>query len=150
MTTPDPEQALVESLRLARRELKLARGEQEAAVETLQRVRRQRHALRDEVRLYSDALADLLSKAWWADQQSERTRPGLLRRRTSGPEPAADAEADPALVAEVEAASGFDAGSYLRQHPELIAEGISPAVHYVRSGGRARHDAGPDVDTAQG
>jgi hypothetical protein len=122
---------LTESLRLARRELKLVRGEQELSVETLQRVRRQRAGLGKQLNELSDVLAALLSEQYWAAQRPRR-------RRTD----------EQTLVAEVEASDLFDAGWYLRQHPEVAKERLSPALDYVRTGNAAGRDPGPRFDTA--
>jgi hypothetical protein len=130
---------LTASLRLARREVKLARGEQEVAVETLQRVRRQRAALRYQVRLFSDALAALLSERYW--EAGRAARRGPLGRTRKG----RTAEQD--LVAEVEASELFDGGWYLRHNPEVVEAGLSPALHYVRTGAAAGRDPGPAFDT---
>jgi hypothetical protein len=129
---------LAEALRLARRELKLARGEQEVAVETLQKVRRQRAALRGQVDAYSEALAGLLSEQYWREQRGVLR--GAVRRVHRTPEQE--------MVAEVEAAPEFDAAWYLRHNPDVVAEQVSPAVHYVRIGGRKGREPGPTFDTA--
>lgn len=148
MTTPAPEapavaeqSELAEALRLARRELKLARGRQEIAEETLQQVRRQRAALRDQVRLNSDALADLLSERYWAGQRRAgfvgRLRPGLV-----GGE-------EEELVAAIEASDLFDGGWYLRRRPDAVRASLSPALHYLRIGARDGAEPGPRFDTEQ-
>ena len=129
---------LTESLRLARRETKLVRGQQEVALETLQRVRRQRAALRVEVRWLADALAAQLSERYWRAEQGRR---GLLSR--------AGRSEEAAMVAEVEASDLFDAGWYLRQHPEIAEEGLSPGLHYVRTGAAAGFDPGTSFDSAR-
>jgi hypothetical protein len=132
---------LAESLRLARRELKLARISQESAEETLQRVRRQRAALRDQVRACSDALARLLSEQYWAAQPSGLA--GKLR-------PGRDASAiERAHVAAVEASELFDGGWYLRHQLEAVRELVSPALHYVRTAARSGAEPGPAFDTEQ-
>ena len=131
---------LAEELRLARRELKLARGRQEAAEETLQQVRRQRGALRDQSRLFSSALAQLLSERYWADQ-----RPSLAVRLLAG----RDESGERAMVAAIEASDLFDGGWYLRQHPDAVREPLSPAVHYLRVGARDGAEPGPRFDSEQ-
>jgi chromosome segregation ATPase len=65
------EHELTEALRLARRELKLARGKQEAAEEKLQRVRRERQVLQGRI-------AELEAIAGGADVDGVFAR---LRRR---------------------------------------------------------------------
>lgn len=131
---------LSESLRLARRELKLARGRQEAAEETLQQVRRQRAALREQSRLCSDALAQLLSERYWSDQ-----RRGLASRLRPGRDEGTERD----QVAAIEASDLFDGGWYLRQHPEAVRDLVSPAAHYLRTGADAGAEPGPRFDTEQ-
>jgi hypothetical protein len=140
--TTDELAELTEALRLARRELKLARGRQEAAEETLQQVRRQRAALRDQVRVSSDALAQLLSERYWEGQRAGGLV-GLLRPGRD------DVNAEREQVAAVEASDLFDAGWYLRQRPDAVRELLSPAAHYVRIGARDGAEPGPRFDTKQ-
>jgi hypothetical protein len=132
---------LAESLRLARRELKFARGRQEAAEETLQRVRRQRAALREHLRSCTDVLATLLSEQYWSAQPS-----GLAGRLRPGRDASAT---ERARVAAVEASDLFDGGWYLRHQPEAVRDRISPALHYVRTAADSRADPGPAFDTQQ-
>ena len=133
-----PEEDLLEALRLARRELKLARTKQEAAEEGLQRVRRERATLRKQVVLLADTLAQLLADRYWAD------RPGGIAARLRRD---SDSGEERAAVAEVEASDLFDGGWYLRQHPDAVRERLSPAVHYVRTGAETGADPGPTFDT---
>jgi hypothetical protein len=135
---PEDEAELREALRLARRELKLARGRQEVAEEAIQRVRRQRAALRRQVRSSTDALARLLSERYWAEQPS-----GLAARLRPGGD---GAGAERARVAAVEASGLFDGGWYLRHRPDAVRDLVSPALHYVRITDN-RADPGPDFDT---
>lgn len=138
----EDEAELREALRLARRELKLARGRQEVAEEAIQRVRRQRAALRRQVRASTDALARLLSERYWADQPSGLAG-GLVGRLRPGHEEAA---LERARVAAVEASDLFDGGWYLRHQPEAVRNLISPALHYVRTTDNSANP-GPDFDT---
>ncbi len=126
---------LLEAVRLARRELKLSRRRQESAVEDLQRARRQRAELRDQVELFSQSLARILSERYWADQRA-------LTRRLR---PRRDEEAD--QVAAVEASDLFDGAWYLRQRPDAVAALLSPAVHYLRVGAQDGAEPGPRFDT---
>jgi hypothetical protein len=137
---PSDLRELTESLRLARRELKLARGRQEAAEEKLQRTRRQRAAAREQARLSSEALAQLLSERYWADQ-----RGGLTGRLRPGRADAAERE----QVAAIEASDLFDGGWYLRQNPDAVRNLVSPAVHYLRRGPDEDAEPGPRFDTEQ-
>jgi hypothetical protein len=136
---PDLVPELTETLRLVRSELKFARGAQEAASEKLQRVRRQRAALREQVRLLSDTLAAVLSEQYWEAEGRSRNR---LRGRSLR---AGTAERE--LVSEVEASEFFDGGWYLRQHPDAVARRLSPALHYLRVGSREGAEPGPSFDT---
>ena len=129
---PDLVTELEEALRLSRRELKLVRGEQELSVETLQRVRRQRAALTKQLEAFSHVLATVLSEQYWGAQRPRR-------RRTD----------EQALVAEVEASDLFDGGWYLRQHPDVAKERLSPALDYVRRGHAAGREPGPRFDSAR-
>jgi hypothetical protein len=131
---------LTESLRLARRELKLAHGRQEAAEEALGRVRRERAALRRQVRASTDALARLLSERYWAEQPT-----GLVGRLRPGSERDA---LERARVAAVEASGLFDGGWYLRQRPDAVRDLVPPALHYVRTAAETGAEPGPDFDTA--
>ena len=135
---PDLVTELTESLRLSRRELKLVRGQQEVALETLQRVRRQRAALREEVRWLADTLAAQLSERYWLAEQGRRGLRGRTRRTE-----------EQAMVAELEASDLFEGGWYLRHHPEIAEEGLSPCLHYVRIGAAAGFDPGPSFDSAR-
>ena len=129
---------LTESLRLARRELKLAHGRQEVAEETLQKVRRQRAAVREQARLSSEALARVLSERYWAEHGR-----GALARLLPGRDDANERD----RVAAIEASDLFDGGWYLRQNPDAVRQLVSPAVHYLRTGGRDGAEPGPKFDT---
>ena len=131
---------LTESLRLARRETEAGPGQQEAAVETLQRVRRQRAAARAQVRSLARpwpgaALGALLGGP----------RRGLAGRGCR----AATTPPRGAGGREIEATDLFDAGWYLRQHPDVVEDLVSPAVHYVRTGARRGAEPGPGFDSAK-
>lgn len=135
----DSEQSTVEQqsgelhdrLRLAERELKWTQIEAEHQAETLQRVRRQRARLREQLDLATEALAESLSERYWSRAGGPRSALSRLTGRSvrtgSG-----SVEAD--LVAEVEASDLFDGAWYLRQHPQAVREQTAPAVHLVRHG----------------
>ena len=135
---------LTEALRLARRELKLSRGRQEAAEETLQQVRRQRAALREQARLCSEVLARVLSERYWAEQR--RGIPGRLANRLL---PGHDDADERDLVATIEASDLFDGAWYLRRYPDAARALLSPAVHYLRTGAGEGAEPGPRFDTEQ-
>ncbi|MBC2933221.1 hypothetical protein [Nocardioides sp. zg-1228] len=130
------------ALRQSGRELKWWQIELEHTTESLQRARRQRARLREQVDTFSDALAATLSRAYWADRESRGTGVArLVGRRPSG-------EREAGLVRQVEASGAFDGGWYLRAHPQALRSGLSPALHYVRHGNAKRLDPGPSFSTA--
>ena len=132
---------LEKTLRLRSREFTWLQTEHEHTVEALQRVRRQRARLRDQVDTLSAALSESLSARYWAEQQPAPT--GFRRRRT-GSRPAPEAE----LVAAVEASPLFDGAWYLRTHPKAARADLAPALHYVRNGNRHGLDPGPGFSTS--
>lgn len=133
----DVQAQLERDLRMARREIKWVRTEQEHLSEALQRVRRQRARLREQSEALANALAVELSAAYWRDRESAR---GLLRRR--------DPEAD--FVRELEAHPLFEAGWYLRQHQVVIlGERLSPALHHVRYANHKRLDPSEAFSTGR-
>jgi hypothetical protein len=120
---------LRDSLRLARRELKWTQIEHEHQTESLQRVRRQRARLREQLDVTTEALAELLSERYWSQVRGPRAALGRLSRRRAETR---EVEAD--LVAEVEGSDLFDAAWYLRRYPDAARDRVSPAVHLVRHG----------------
>jgi hypothetical protein len=142
---PGEQQAgLRESLRLARRELKWTQVEHEHQAESLQRVRRQRARLREQLDASTEALAEVLSRLYWAEARDSGAGLGrLVRRGRSGPD---TSESD--LVAEVEASDLFDGAWYLRQHPDAVRDRVAPAVHLVRHGNEQGLDPSERFDTS--
>lgn len=130
------------ALRQSGRELKWWQIELEHTKEALQRARRQRARLRDQVDTLSDVLATTLSEAYWTAQESRGSGVGRLVGRRSSADPEAD------LVREVEASDAFDGGWYLRTYSKAVGTGLSPALHYVRHGNAKRLDPGPSFSTA--
>lgn len=130
------------ALRRAGREMKWWQIELEHTAEALQRARRQRARVREQVDALSDALAETLSARYW----ESRTAAGGGVSRLLG-RPSADPEAD--LVREVEASELFDGAWYLRTHPKAVRSGLSPALHYVRHGNARQLDPGPRFHTAR-
>ena len=129
------------ALRQSGRELKWWQIELEHTKEALQRARRQRARLREQVDTLADALATSLSRAYWAEQESRDSGVGrLVRRRSSDSDEAA-------LVREVEASAAFEGGWYLRTHPAAARSGLSPALHFVRHSNAKRLDPGPSFST---
>ncbi|NYE35113.1 hypothetical protein F4692_000217 [Nocardioides cavernae] len=129
------------ALRQSGREMKWWQIELEHTRESLQRARRQRARLRDQVDTLSDVLATTLSERYWA-QQAEPSGVGRLLGRRGATEPEAE------LVRAVEASDLFDGAWYLRTHPKAAGTGLSPALHYVRNGNRKKLDPGPGFSTA--
>lgn len=130
------------ALRRAGREMKWWQIELEHTTEALQRTRRQRARLREQVEVFSEALADTLSARFWESRSSGGSGVGRLLGRAQ-----ADPEAD--LVREVEASDLFDGAWYLRTHPKAVTSGLSPAQHYVRHGNARRLDPGPGFHVAR-
>jgi hypothetical protein len=118
--------ALRDALRLAQRELKWTQIEHEHQAESLQRVRRQRSRLREQLDQATEVLAEVLSERYWADAGGVRSALGRLAGRGRS------AEAD--LVAEVEASELFDGAWYLRRYPDAVRDRVAPALHLVRHG----------------
>lgn len=129
------------ALRQTQRHLKWLQIEHEHNLETLQRVRRQRARLRDQVNALSDALAASLSQRFWEGRPA-RSGVGRLLGRAGSSDPEAD------LVAEVESCNLFDGGWYLRTYPKVLQSGVSPALHYVRAGSQKGLDPGPGFSTS--
>ncbi len=132
-----PADDLAEELRLARRELKFVRAEQERLAERHQRVRRQRARLKEQVEVTSETLAALLSEAYWRSAEATTAQRILPFGRSGHAAPPAEEQG---LVREVERSHLFDAAWYLRHNLDAARDGLSPAVHYVRSGGAAGRD----------
>lgn len=130
--------ALRNDLRVARRELKWVRTEQEHLTEALQRVRRHRSRLREQNGLLADAVADLLSRSYWAEVEGSR-RPW----RRGGTSPEAD------LVREVEASALFDGAWYVRRYPDTVRDRMAPALHLVRLGNRRGLDPSESFSTTR-
>lgn len=138
--TPSPR----ESLRLALRELKWMQIEHEHQAESLQRVRRQRARLREQLDLASEALAAVLSEQYWTQARTPKTL-GRLARRGG----AASGTTEAALVAEVEASRLFDGAWYLRRYPNAVRERIAPALHLVRFGNEMGLDPSEGFSTSR-
>ncbi len=141
----EPTPSLRESLRLAQRELKWTQIEHEHQAESLQRVRRQRARLREQLDLTSEALAAVLSEQYWAQVRTPRAALGRIARR-GGPG-SGTTEAD--LVAEVEASELFDGAWYLRRYPDAVRERIAPALHLVRFGNERSLDPSEAFSTSR-
>lgn len=142
VTDADAALALTQkALRQSGRESKWWQIELEHTTESLQRARRQRARLRDQVDVLSEALATVLSEAYWSSQPASSGVGRLLGRGAPG-----TPEAD--LVREIESSGLFDGAWYLRAHAKVARSGLSPAVHYTRHGNAKKLDPGPGFDTA--
>ena len=116
-------------LALCRAELAALRGSQEAHQEAVARLPA---ALRDRDEL-AKRLAAHLSKAHWDHVAGESARPAwrrigrrLLGRRVD--------DGEQAQLRALEASELFDGGYYLREYPDVLQAGMSPAAHYLRHG----------------
>jgi hypothetical protein len=134
---------LRDSLRLAQRELKWTQIEHEHQAEALQRVRRQRARLREQLDVTTEVLAEVLSGRYWAQAGGARSPLGRLARRTRSDVDATEAD----LVAEVEASDLFDGAWYLRRYPEAARDRIAPTLHLVRHGNDRGLDPSEHFDT---
>ena len=77
-----------------------------------------------------------LQRRAWSGPETGWRRPLLL----PGAAPGSRAEADE--VDEVASSDLFDADWYLLRNPDVVRDGVDPALHYVRSGGFERAGAG--------
>jgi hypothetical protein len=134
--------ALNLALSECREELAVARSQVVDAAELLQEERRAHAHTRSEVDAFSGALTaffDFQRRAWSGPSSAWR-RP-LLR---PGLSPIDRNEVD--LMEAVVASPLFDAAWYLRSNPDVVATGMDPALHFVRSGAFEGRPPGPDVD----
>jgi hypothetical protein len=146
MPVDDPIDQVRVELRLARRELKFVHDEQERMAEQLQRVRRQRARLKAQAEVLSEVLADQLSEAYWRSAEPDLVHRVMRLGRSARPHDASQAD-ELQMVRDVEASDLFDAAWYLRHNLDAARQGLSPAVHYVRSGGAAGRDPSELFDT---
>lgn len=145
-------------LQLSRRETKWVRTELEHLTEALQRVRRQRARLREQSESLATGLATELSATYWRKQESGL---GRVRLRNPEAELVREVEAStlfdpgwylrqhqqeileqripPALHhvrhanrRRLDPSEGFNAGRYLRRHPEAAEAGIPALLHAQR------------------
>lgn len=127
---------LEESLQATRRELAAARERLETlAEESAAADRATAQALE-----MSRALDAHLTKT---ETVAEGPKAWLKRRvlpNAATPEESAD-------LAELRASALFDGPWYLRTYPEVIATGMSPALHYLRHGAAEGKDPGPEFST---
>jgi hypothetical protein len=124
-----------EALRQCRVELAAVREEQEAREERLA-------PLEDEARRF-EALSVALDEHLTARERATAGLRGWLKRRlVPGPTPA---EAED--VVSIRESPLFDGAWYLREYPQVVGTGLSPALHYLRHGARERKNPGPYFDT---
>lgn len=128
-------------LRMCREELAALREAQESQQEAAARLPaavRERDAL-------AARLAAQLSKEHWREVEAGASRPRwrraarrLLRR--------GDGNEEPAQLRLLEGSDLFDGGYYLREYPDVLQAGMSPAVHYLRHGWAEGRNPGPGFD----
>jgi len=125
--------------------------------ESLQRCRQELAAAREQL----EQLAERAAQADRADSQAHRIAAALDARLTAeevpatGPKgwlkrkvvPNAATPQELADAAELRASSLFDGAWYLRTYPEVVATGLSPALHYLRHGVAEQRDPGPEFST---
>ena len=135
-------QALTVALQECREELAVARGQVVDAAELLQDERRRHAHTRSEVENFTSALTAIFEyqRRAWSGPSSGWRRP-LLR---PGLAPVDQAEVDRLEV--VATSPLFDAAWYLRTNPDVLATGMDPALHFVRSGAFEGRAPGPEVD----
>ncbi len=141
----DRSAALVEDdLRACREELAASRRQLEESVELLHAERHEHASTVEVLERVTAALSRQFSlqRRAWSGPETGWRRPLLL----PGAAPGSRAEADE--VDEVASSDLFDADWYLLHNPDVVRDGVDPALHYVRSGGFERRAPGPDFDAA--
>lgn len=100
----------------------------------------------------ASALAETLSRCYW-DAIAER---GSLGRRLARRWPRLgrllgcshdESMQECVQVRAIEASTLFDGAWYLRHYPDVAQAGLSPALHYLRSGAQEGRDPGPMFST---
>jgi hypothetical protein len=145
VSTPDPalDQALRAELDTCRRELAQVREQQEPLAE--QRGQERRKRVRAEKRLaqLSVAVDAKLRELDSADAGRGRSRGRGLRAPREG---RLALEQDIALL---EDSRLFRGPWYVRQYPEVVATGMSPARHYLEIGAGKGYDPGPRFSSTE-
>lgn len=147
---------LSEALILCQRELAQVRESQEPLQEDCSRLQRERDEAAASEQQLAQALADHLSKAFWAARQPPApigwgrfigSRWPMLKRLFGKRQSAAEA-AEQANIRLIEQAGEFDAGWYLRRNPDVAAAGLHPAEHFLHAGSAEERDPGPTFSIA--
>jgi hypothetical protein len=140
---PDSEELarLRAELRSCRLELAQRHREIELLEEERHEVLRRSEAAEEQARLLATFLDERLVSD--AVEPSSTGPTSRLRRRAGLPAKTGE-DAD---VAALQASGLLDGPWYLRQHPHVVATGLSPAAHYLRHGAAAGLDPGPDFRT---
>lgn len=129
---------LRDELRQVRHELATVRAEQETWAE-------RQAALEYAERQFVD-MSERLDR-YFAEIESapvSTRRPRLLFRADVRP----PSKREIADMARLRATPLFDGAWYLRENPFVVLSGMSPALHYLRRGGRNLRDPGPHFDAA--
>lgn len=130
---------LRDELRSSRLELADLQRELEVLQEERHEILRRCETAEDQARL----LTTLLDERLTASERSGTGAPSRLRRRGGV---SADSQED-ADVAALQASGILDGPWYLREYPQVVSTGLSPARHYLRHGAAAGLDPGPDFST---
>jgi hypothetical protein len=133
---------LIEDLRLSRAELAQVRQGQEPLLEELALVRHQLETTRRRFEALSQHVDDRLQALPVGDSLPVRARRWAVRRLRARRREWRDAE-------RLRASPLFNGRWYVRRHPEVVASGLSPAVHYLRHGAAAGFDPSPDFKTSR-
>jgi hypothetical protein len=136
MVDTEPDVAGVEeSLRQCRLELAALREEQETWGERIAPLEHAQRRLQE----ITTALDEHLSAI-------EAATPGVkgwVKRRLIH---TAVAPSEVADLERIRRSPLFDGAWYLMQYPDVVASGLSPALHYLRHGAALRRDPGPSFD----
>lgn len=134
-TEPDVA-SLTETLRQCRVELASVREEQETWAERL--------AVLEDAARRLEALSAALDEHLQGKERASAGVRGWVKRRVVKGSPGRS-EVDE--VSRIRRSPLFDGAWYLREYPDVVATGLSPALHYLRHGAKERRNPGPHFDT---
>lgn len=137
--TPSELDRVTEELRICRLELAQARAAQEEAAESASAATSRAKRLSAQLRDLSLAANEHL-EARFGDTKSFRA--GRVASLIPGRRNSDDDD-----VSRIRASESFSGPWYLIQHPEVLANGRSPALHYLRHGAAAGFDPSPQFST---
>ncbi|MET1133982.1 MAG: hypothetical protein ABWX60_11225 [Aeromicrobium sp.] len=132
----DEDSELRSELERCRRELASAREQHETCAE--------REAEYDRALEQSLEISRVLDARLTAEETVTSGPKGWLKRRIL---PNAATSEEIADARELRASALFDGPWYLRAYPEVVATGLSPALHYLRRGATEGKDPGPEFST---